>query len=231
MLTRTLTAAICTVAFSNVFAGALERQVIGTWLDENSSAPPAFNCYYIFRRDHTLIRQYRNGDRMQPSTWRVRGDEFIEYWRVDDRQRIDLTRPIIRGDTLSFGVHETRIQQRDGTWKRERWSDTSRYKRVPTRKASNHAMRRTPPDINASAARSLSPGDLREIGRLQSVVAVGYQIAGITRVAGNRWSVRCRGPLLREHKREMMSFNVFRHDQSWYVDLDSRRKYVENIVY
>jgi hypothetical protein len=86
-------------------------------------------------------------------------------------------------------------------------------------------------DNSASAALSLSRGDFRQIGRLQSVVAVGYQIARVTRIAGNRWSVRCRGRLLSEHKREMMSFNVFRHDGSWYVDLDSRRKYVENTAY
>ena len=137
MLARTITVALCTVALSHALADSLERQLIGTWLEENSSAPPALTCYYTFRRDHTLARRYRNGDRIQPSTWRVRGDQLIEHWRVDDRERIDVTRPIIRGDTLSFGVHETRIQQRDGTWKRGRWSSTSIYKRCATPKASN----------------------------------------------------------------------------------------------
>jgi hypothetical protein len=143
MLARTITMALCTVALSHAIADSLERQLIGTWLEENSSAPQAWTCYYTFRRDHTLRRRYRNGDRIQPSTWRVRGDRLIEHWWAAGMEHIDVCRPIIRGDTLSFGVHETRIRERGGTWNRGRAAFPSIYRRCATPKASNQAMQRT----------------------------------------------------------------------------------------
>ncbi|MEY2507715.1 MAG: hypothetical protein QOH01_2044 [Verrucomicrobiota bacterium] len=145
MLARTITLALCTVALSRATADTLERQLIGTWVAEEHRVPE-LALYLTFRPDRTLASRYRNGIRLRPSTWRVRGDQLIQHWWDGDVERIDVSRPVISDDRLSFGLHEARSRKRRGTWtERQRHVEAIAYKRCPMPpQASNHAMQRTP---------------------------------------------------------------------------------------